>query len=1036
MLNRFIPLHTYSGYSFFKSSLKIEEYILECKKRNYHYVGISDLTNIYSFPLFNKIALKNGLTPLFGLSLIVSEQYFTFYVKNEEGYISLVKLTNLLNEDLTKKINIEDIPSLKGLIAILSTSSPLFNKVDEKEINSFCLPLKERFEDFYIGIDNHSFLNQSHINLIKEFLYKNNFLLIPFPLIRHLKRETAPTLKILEAIENDYTIEKEALKVDESYHFLESEEINNLFNQKELENFDKFVSLIDFKFIHKRAELVNYAKAISSSLSSEELLKKHILEGLKKKNIDLKKTQNYRNRLNYEFLTITKMGFANYFLIVQDYVNFAKNNNILVGPGRGSAAGSLVAYLLGITDVDPIKYDLLFERFLNPERKTMPDIDVDFQDVRRDEIIYYLENKYGSKHVSRVIAFQSIKAKNSLRDVTRVFGYPVGVADNLSKKIPLNYKTEDGSTDFTLDEVYQKITIFKDTVDSSSDNRFIFQYAKLIEGLPRQRGLHAAGVVLSENSLLDSMPLNKLNQDEFVTQYEKDYLEDQGFLKFDILGVTNLTTISNCLYLINKAHNLSLNFYNLPINDPKIYTLLKQGYLMGLFQIDANEGKKAVLLIKPDNFKEIADATSLARPGPKDYIPNYVNRKNKKEKIIYPSPSLEPILKSTYGIIIYQEQIMRIAQQYASFTLGEADTFRRAISKKHIDDLLNIKQKFINGALKNHHLEKEANNIFDIILKFASYGFNESHAVSYAMIIAKMAYLKATYPSEFYSSILSSNKNDSKFNNYLAEISKRHIKIDLPNINTSGLFFIPTKNSLIFPLNKIKDISPSLAKNIVEERKNNGKYKSFQDFLLRSIKFDNKITDKQLSNLVDAGCFDTFIKNRKQLKMQIPDAMDMIKAGGETAISLIRGTNKDYELKVDPSIIDDPFERMNNEFNALGILVSDSLLNHISLSEKEKSLVTNISSLLPNKNSYILGIIQSIKTTTIRKGKDKGNLMAFLTLNNNNEEIDVIVFPSYYVKFNSLIKENNVVLIEGRLEIKDNKKSFILNWMKEVKINE
>ena len=1035
MFNKFIPLHIYSGYSFFKSSIKLEEYILECKKRNYKYVGISDLNNLYAFPLFNDLALKHNLIPLFGLEITINEQYFAFYAKNEDGYRTLIHLSNLINKDLNKNITFEDINLFKGVVAILSTSSPLFDTAEENKILNFCLPLNNVFENFYLGIDSHEFINQSHVNLIREFLYKNNFKTIPFPLIKHLKRESSSTLKILEAIENNFTIEKEALNEAPPFHFLSDEELNILFNENEFHNLNELISLFSFSFIKKRAELINYSKETSSTFNSDDLLKEKILEGLKLRNINLKSSPKYRARLNYEYLTITKMGYSNYFLIVQDYVNYARKENILVGPGRGSAAGSLVSYLLNITDVDPIKYDLLFERFLNPSRKTMPDIDIDFQDVRRDEIISYLENKYGYERVSRVIAFQMIKAKNAIRDVTRAFGYPVSVADNLSKKIPLNYKKADGSMDYTLEDVYKDIQIFKDTVNSSLDNKLIFENAKLIEGLPRQRGLHAAGVVLSQNSLLDLIPINYLNERELVTQFEKDYLENQGFLKFDILGLSNLTIIANCLYLVNKAHNLNIKFEDIPIDDPKIYKLLKDGFLMGLFQIDANEGRLAVLDIKPDNFKEIVDAISLARPGPKQYIPSYVARKNKKEKVIYPSKDLEEILKPTYGIIIYQEQIMRIAQKYSSFTFAEADNFRRAISKKHADEILKMKQNFILGAKKNNHNEKEANSIFEMILKFAEYGFNQSHAVSYAMITAKMAYLKANYPNEFYSAILSNN-NDSKFNNYLYEIRKRNIKIDLPNINYSGLFFIPFKNSLIFPLNKIKDVNSSLAISIIEERKRNGKYKSFQNFLIRSINFENKINDKQLSALIDAGCFDCFVQNRKQLKMQIPDAMDMIKAGGGGALALIRGNKDEDELLLDESIVDDPLERMNNEFKVLGLVISDSLLNHVSLTQNEKNRITSISNLINGKNSIIIGIIQSIKTVTVKNGKDKGNLMAFLNLANNNEDIDVTIFSSLYNKYHSIIKENNVVLIEGKKEIKDNKVSFILTSMKEVSINE
>lgn len=1030
-MNSYFPLHIYTGYSFFKSSIKVEDLIFKCKENNYEFVGISDINNLYAYPLFNKIALKNNIKPIFGIEVTIEDYTFSLYIKNEEGYLSLIKLTNLLSKN-ENKIKLEDLTSLKGVIFILSSSSSAFNKINEDLFKEKIEIIKNKVADFYIGLDNHEFINQNKINVIREFAKLFNIKCLPFSLYRTIKKEDSSVLKILDAIENNYTITKDELNVD-SYHFLNNEEINNLFYEEEINNLNDFVKKIDFSLIKKRGELINYTKVNDESISSDEKLKELILKGLKEKDIDLNDKPIYRNRLNYEYKIITSMGFSNYFLIVQDYINFAKSNNILVGPGRGSAAGSLIAYLLKITDVDPIKYDLLFERFLNPLRNTMPDIDLDFQDVRREEIVTYLENKYGNEHIARVIAFQNIKAKNSIRDISRIFGYPVNVADSINKKIPEKYKNKDGSVDYKLDECYQDLKSFREYINSTEDYRKIFQYAKLIEGLPRQIGLHAAGIVISEPSLLESMPINFINEKEIRTQYEKDYLEDQGFLKFDILGLSNLTTIANCLYLINKGRNLSIKFDDIPLEDKKIYDLLKNGYLMGLFQIDASAGRLAILEIKPDNFKEVVDAISLARPGPLEYLPNYVARKNKKERINYPSKDLIPILSSTYGIIIYQEQIMKISQKYSSFSFGEADLFRKAISKKHKDEILKMKEKFINGAIKNNHSFKEANDIFEMILKFASYGFNQSHAVAYAMITVKMAYLKAYYPLEFYASILSSNSNDAKFNNYLSEIKERNYKISLPDINNSSLIFIPYKNSLIFPLSKIKDVPANLAYSIIKERKTRGKYKNFKDFINRSVNFETKLNEKNLSSLIDSGVFDSFNSNRQQLKEIIPDALKIVDSKSDKLLLYVQSENEsdDFNYK---DVKENPLDKMQFELKALGILISSTLIDHLSLTDYEKKSIVKYNEI--KTNAYIVGTIDSIKVITLKSGKNAGSNMAFIKISDTSSSVELVAFTKIYETYNDLIKENKIILFNVKKERNNNKDSYIINSMKELSLNE
>ncbi len=1024
---KYLPLNVYSGYSFFKSSLKINEYVKEAKNRGYKYLGLCDFKNMYAFPIFNKECKSNGIIPIFGLSIFFKEIDISFIIKDEEGYLNLLKISNLINKN--KELSIFDNLNFEGLIAIIKSSSDLLSKIDDERIKSLN-KITSLFKEVYIGLENEKEI--LHLDLIRDFL-SESYTLIAFPIIRHLNKDEAISLNLLKAIESNHLFDKDEEIND--FHFLNEQEIEEIYEIQEIKSLNKLIKDIDFEFNKKRGKLLNYSKEINSNYSSKDLLKEYLFNGLKNKNIDLDNNKKYKDRLNYEYLTITKMGFEDYFLIVQDYVNYAKKSNIIVGPGRGSAAGSLVSYLLNITSVDPLKYDLLFERFLNPERNTMPDIDIDYQDIRREEIIKYLENKYGNNRVAHVIAFQNIKAKQALRDITRILNYGTSFADALSKAIPDSYKLEDGSTSFTLEDAYNNIDSFKKVVDSSKDFKLIYEYSRKIEGLPRQATLHAAGIIISDTSLLDSLPINYINDNEIVSQYEKDYLEDQGFLKFDLLGLSNLTTIALTLQMINKNSNLNEEFEKLPIDDPKIYSLINNNLLMGLFQIDASAARIATNEIKPNKFIEIVDTISLARPGPIKYIKNYTLRKNNLEKINYPSKDLIPILSSTYGIIIYQEQIMMIARNFAGFTFAEADLFRRAISKKHKDEILKMKEKFIEGSLKKGHSNELSNKIFNAILKFANYGFNKSHAVSYAMITAKMAYLKSNYPLEFYSSILTMefSSSSSKILKYISEIKKMNIKIYTPSLNHSLNYFIPYNNGILFPFSAIKNISNALIIGIIKERNENGLYKDLFDFLYRINKNEKLLTETQFSLLIDAGVFDEFIINRKAIKQNIQLLIDSI-SERQTLSFLDSSELKNPSINL--NINDDPIERINNEVKVLNFAISDSLLNHVKLDEDTKKKIVSINNLKINKNSVILGLVKSLKIITIKNGKLKGKLMAFMSLEDNESDIESIIFPETYNEYNTFLVLGKLLLIEGRLENRDDKNSFIVSKIKEVNINE
>lgn len=1022
-MNNFIPLHIKSGYSFLKSGILLSRLFKKAKELNYEYLGITDFEVMYGLPEFDNLAKKHGIKPLFGMDITISNTQISLFIKNENGYKNLCQIVSLINnlKLQNKEINFDDLKVLiEGLVIIIPTYNEIFNEINST-FEGKIKPFLELGTEVFIGISNYTIQEHQHINLIKDYVTRFNIEVIPYPDVLYIEKNEAIVLDILNAIRTNTVIEEDTLPSDANSYLKSKDEYDIIF--KDYSNsFDKFVSLIAFNFDIKRGQLINYVE----NTDIREYFINKVNEGVKVRGIDLN-NKRYKNRLNKEFAVIKKMGYINYFLVVQDYINYAKNNGIPVGPGRGSAAGSLISYCLGITDVDPLKYNLLFERFLNVKRNSMPDIDVDISDIKRDDVIKYLIDKYGPNRVCRVSAFQTIAAKQALRDIGRVYGKPSEMIGEMAKAIPNNFKDEN-SKNFSLDYAYQSIPAFKELIDGVSDYKFIFEQAHLIEGLPRQRGLHAAGVVLNENDLSSCIPLDFDATNFSVAQYEKDYLENQGFLKMDLLGLSNLTVIEKCLEKIKQTKNVTLNMEDIPHDDPSSIKLINEFKTMGIFQLDTQAAFNALVNIKPDNFNEIVATISLDRPGPMQFIPNYSRRKRGLEKITYLSPVLAPILKETYGIIVYQEQIMQIAQIYAGFDFAEADLFRRAISKKNRNEILKMKGSFIKGAMKLNHTQLEASTLFEQILKFANYGFNKSHAVCYAMIACKEAYLKDNYPIEFYSAILDQQygSNDIKFSKYLAEIKKSKIQISQPNINESTLRFETFNNTLLMPLLGISGMQSRTIINIINERNEHGKFESFINFVVRMTSTIDKISENQISKLIDAGAFDSLDTNRKSLKMSIPAAIQY----ANTCVYESGLLLDNFGLTFTPvECEDDALERINNEYNALGVMITDSPLNYLDENLKTSDII-DISSLKDRETSKIVGIIRSIKTIVVKNGKDKGKPMAFITLFDESDDIDCTFFSSLYANFQLSLKVNDILLLTGYKEMRNNRASFIVRECK------
>ena len=1007
----FAPLQIISGYSFLKSGLTLENIVKAVKKFDYFGAGICDINVMHGLAKFARYMSNENINKpyLCGITLKIKGFDFCLYCLSESGYQTLCQITSFIDEE--DKICQFLSTNQNGLLGILSTSDDSikekFLNVDNDLIYDIKF-LSNLVQIFYIGIDA-SYQKDMQINeKIRQFADKYTYLCVAFPKILYFKKDDAIVLKIVHAIDQDEIISEKNLQGNNA--FLSNEEYEKQYLKQEIDAINNIFRQNKFVMNIKRGEMLSF-----NAQNTIEKLKNDTFARLKELNLD--NDERYVNRLNYELDVIIKMGFSDYFLIVSDYVRFAESVGILVGPGRGSAAGSLVSYLLKITKIDPLKYDLLFERFLNPSRKKMPDIDIDFMDTRRDEVINYLKEKYGKNKVSNIITFSTILAKQSLRDIGRIYNFKIHDIDLLSSRL-LNPK-------LSLRNSYKTSKVFKEIVDSDPYYLNIVSLASKIENLPRQSGMHAAGIILNNTPIEYSLPIIKDFQNSYITQYEMDDLQEQGFLKMDLLGLKNLTIISECVDLINDVYKeAKLDKFNIPFDDEKVFQLIQENKTMGIFQLESSGMKNAIKILKPSCFNDVVALLALFRPGPMDSIPTYARRKQGLEKINYISDDLKDILKETYGIIVYQEQIILIAQKMANFSLAKADIFRSAISKKNYNDIKQMQNDFINGALNNGYSNKVANDVFDHILKFASYGFNKSHSVAYSMIACQMAYLKAYYPLCFYQTILkfSNTTNDPKFLDYVDEMSSIGIHLAKPDINLSTDNFLINQNNLLFPLSLIKGINKETIKGILDNRLKNGLYKDFLDFMLRT--FQYKISETQYLKLIDSGALDCLNPSRATLKQAVSSYMQYA--------LVINNDKGQMSLDIDmlpPPILgkvnDDPIENLENEYDVLGIMLSNNPLKF----KKDlliKENVISISEAIKKDRAKVCGIIKSIKIIQTKKQQP----MSFIKIFDETKEMELTAFSDTYQDNISLIKKNNIVVFEIYKNTYHNNTTYIIKTMK------
>ncbi len=1002
----FVPLRIISGYSFLQSGLTMEKISRSVFSNSYLGAGLADFNYLYGVPHFFEEMNKIKKKAIIGISVLINDYSLVLYALNEDGYKNLIKVSALVSKGESVENYLLDNHS--GLLGVLEANYNAFPlEFDNHDFAKKVAKLSNLVDMFYIGVEVNDKSDIPYIEKVREFASNHTYQTVAFPRIQYQKKNEAITLDILNAIDKGEKIE-EKVKIGEQY-FKSIEAFESLYNKEEIDLTVKILESTTFDFNKKRGELYHYP--VSNSVDT---LKRKVHQGLKDKGI---LDQKHIERCKKELDVIIEMGFQDYFLIVSDYVNYAKNNDILVGPGRGSAAGSLVSYCLNITEVDPLDYDLQFERFLNKARKTMPDIDVDFMDTKREDMVEYMRRTYGNDKVAYIVAIQTIQAKQALRDIGRIYDIPTRHIDLLSKSIP---------DKVNLREAYKTVPQFKTLVDSDKYFLEIVSLASKIEGLPRQAGTHAAGIVLNQDSLTDVIPVTIDYENHYTVQYEKDYLEPQGILKMDFLAIRTLSIIEYCLELVNENHHLNLDFYHLPYLDKECFELFKNLQTIGIFQLESSGMKNAIKILKPESFNDIVALIALFRPGPMDNIKDYADRKAGRIKPKYLSKDVEEILSSTYGVLIYQEQISSLAIKMAGYSPEEADLFRRAVSHKEKSVLESSKKQFVTGSIKNGYTEKDATQMFNSILKFANYGFNKSHAVVYAIIACRMAYLKYHYPLEFYASILtiSSGGTDAKFGDYVSELKKRKLKVLLPDINKSDKYFVIDKDGLLFPLNMIRGVNVDVTNKIIDERHLKGEFTDFFNFVSRM--YSQNVSETVLLKIINSGALDIFNKNRETLRATLHYAYQLAELSLDNEGQLILDSTLDHQKQYF-EVKDDPLTNLNYEYEELGIMLSDNPLRYKKdLLDKFKVVsIADISSSVGYIN--IAGIVSSIK---VIKSKKNNTSMAFMKVFDEDGEIEVIVFAKVYERVFSLLEKNNILLINGRHDQKEDKDSFIANEIK------
>ena len=1013
-------LQVYSAYSFQNSTILIEDLCKKASDLHYEALALTDKDNMFGVMEFTRSCQKYGIKPIYGLEASVEIDHEIYplllLAKDTIGYFNLVKITSIISLSDNKAITLENLSLYQEHLFVLSACKEgiierLLLKELESEVLKYLRLFKNSFKFFYVCLQNHGLAMQKKVNeRLSALALLENILVCVSNEVRYLESKDAYTLELLQAFTKGVTLDINHELITDQLYLKSSYEMESSFDKKYIENTNYIVTMCNVTIPTHQMHLPKYP--IPKNGNTSEYLCQLCIVGLKKRfkgeNVDPK----YLKRLKKELDVITKMGFDDYFLIVFDYVRYAKVNKILVGPGRGSAAGSLVAYVLGITNVDPLKYDLLFERFLNEERISLPDIDIDFQDDRRDEIVEYVTNKYGQEHVAQIVTFSTYGPKVAIKDLGKVLGVPLPKLELLAKNIPTSYKNRKSAK-----EVFETSYNFQSMVNKDPALRKIMPAVFMVEKLPRNISTHAAGVVLSSEPLDQIVPLVRGPNEGIITQYSKDYIEEVGLLKMDFLGLKNLTIIDYIIKDIEKNYQIKININEIDLHNKKTYQMISRGDTFGIFQLESPGMKNLLIKMQCDCLDDVIAAIALFRPGAMANIPSYIARKKGQEAITYPLECLKPILESTYGIIIYQEQVMQVARKVAGFSLAKADILRKAMSKKTASLMASMKTDFTNGGIANGFSEEETVKIFNLIEKFANYGFNKSHSVAYGYVAYWLAYLKANYPLEFFSALLSNEQgSDSSKINCIQEGKKYGVKLLPPSINYSIDRFKVEDGNIRFSLLAIKNVGYAGYKAIIEERKK-GLFKDIFDFISRME--TSKLNSKMIDSLIMAGAFDEFKLNRSTIKENLHKIIEYAKLKNSIGIEEppILTIVKDNRIKV-----------LEEEKLVLGVYLS---MHPIALIKRNfDQRITNISELQNyiNRPVQVIMALSRVKVIVDKKGEE----MCFIEGYDETGNVDGVVFASSFQVLKRILIRGEIYLIEGKVNFRD-KLSLVINQAKNIR---
>ena len=979
------PLRNYSHYSICESNLKVDDIINHAVSENLPSIALTDYKLLSGVLDFSIKAIKKGIQPIIGIDVdyidnLQRSSRLTLLAKNYKGYSNLCKLSTEFNINNNFKLSIDNISNYSdGLILICGGLYSIFYKLpfDIKNLDTLKNEISllknffnnELFFEFDINLNN-TYLSKIS-NDLKIHCFQSSFSF-------YRDKKDFDGIEILNCLKNGKYKQNSIFSINNDYFLKKIDSLTGS-NPIFIQNSNVIKKKINFFLEEKEPLLPKYSEKkgfdekqelIQQARSGLDLRISRIFSNLPIEEFNLI-AQKYRDRNEYELKIINNMSYSGYFLIVSDFIQWAKSNAIPVGPGRGSGAGSIVAWSLMITDIDPIKFGLIFERFLNPERVSLPDFDIDFCKTRRDEVINYVKEKYGNENVAQIITFGSMISRGILRDVGRIEGMPYGEVDKLVKKIPYNPTSPLTISQLKNEHADQLL----DVIDSP-----LFLKAESMEGALRNVSTHAAGIIISTNSLYGNVPLFKDESSSIMaTQFNMKDCEKAGLLKFDFLGLANLSIIDDTIKYIKETQNIKIELDNIDFSDFKTFELLGTGKTKGVFQVESPGMIDTLVKLKPTNLEEVIAVIALYRPGPMELIDSFIKRKKGVEEIKYDHPLLKPILQETYGIIVYQEQIMKIAQVIAGYSLGEADLLRRAIGKKIKEDILNLKDSFIKGSIKKGIKQKESEKIFSLIEKFANYGFNKSHAAAYAVITFYTAYLKAYFPLEFYCQLLNYSSSDTdKIFSIMNEVTSLKIEILPPDINTSSFKFIIKENKILYSLSALKGVGIDSMVILVEERNKNGLFESISDFNKRMPQ--SVLNKKQIEKLILANAFKSIFANNNIL---IANILEILKKENENSLfnesisdSTFLNTNNSTKLDI-----------IQSEFESYGFLFSTR--KQISLLDKINLI--NFSELITNraefKNTFYFYVIKSQYKTT-----RNGNRFVLLSVINESGYFDLRLF--------------------------------------------